>query len=58
MGAIGQQRWEAWRQKQRLEDRLPRQFGDIITAVADFADPAITGTSYGQSWDPTVGEWT
>ncbi len=57
-GAIGQQRWEAWRRKQRLEDRLPSQFGDVIAAVVDFADPAITGTSNGQSWDPAAGEWT
>ena len=57
-GAIGQQRWEAWRRKQRLEDRLPGQFGEVITAVVDFADPAITGISKGQSWDPATGEWT
>ncbi len=29
-GAIGQQRWEAWRRKQHLEDRVPGQFGDVI----------------------------
>jgi len=57
-GAIGQQRWQAWRRKQRLEDRLPGQFAEVTAAVADFADPAITGTAYGQSWDPAAGEWT
>jgi Nucleotidyl transferase AbiEii toxin, Type IV TA system len=57
-GAIGQQRWEAWRRKHRLEDRLPGQFAEVITAVVDFADPAITGTSNGQSWNPADGEWT
>lgn len=57
-GAIGQQRWEAWRRKQRLEDRLPGQFGEVIAAVVDFADPAVSGTSYGQSWDPAAGKWT
>jgi hypothetical protein len=46
-GAIGQQRWEAWWRKQRLEDRLPDQFGDVIAAVAAFADPAITRTPDG-----------
>lgn len=56
-GAIGQQRWESWRRKQRLEDRLPGQFGDVIAAVTAFADPAITGTPDGQSWDPATGEW-
>lgn len=57
-GTIGQQRWEAWRRKQRLEDRLPGQFGEVIAAVVDFADPAITGISKGKSWDPPAGEWT
>jgi len=57
-GAIGQQRWQAWRRKQRLEDRLPSQFAEVIAAVADFADPAIAGTAYGRSWDPAAGEWT
>lgn len=57
-GTIGQQRWEAWRRKQRLEARLPGQFGDVVAAVVAFADPAITGMSDGQSWDPATGEWS
>jgi hypothetical protein len=57
-GRIGQQRWEAWRRKQHLEDRVPGQFGEVIAAVVDFADPAIAGISKGQSWDPAAGEWT
>ena len=56
-GAIGQQRWEAWRRKQRLEDRLPGQFGDVLAAIVAFADPAITGTPDGRSWDPAIGKW-
>ncbi|HYZ54143.1 MAG TPA: hypothetical protein VE733_11690, partial [Streptosporangiaceae bacterium] len=57
-GAIGQQRWAAWRRRQRLDDRLPDQFGDVVTAVVTFADPAITGTAAGQSWDPATGTWS
>ena len=57
-GAIGQQRWEAWRRKQSLEDRLPENFSDVIAAVVAFADPAITGTSARQSWAPASGTWT
>jgi len=57
-GPIGQQRWDSWRRKQRLEDRLPGQFGEVIAAVVNFADPAITGISKGQSWDPAIGAWT
>jgi hypothetical protein len=57
-GAIGQQRWEAWRRKQSLEDRLPENFSDVIVAVAAFADPAVTGRCDGQSWAPATGTWT
>jgi hypothetical protein len=56
-GVIGQQRWEAWRRKQHLEDRLPASLGDVIAAAVSFADPAITGTSARRSWDPATGEW-
>jgi len=37
---------------------FPGLFAEVIAAVVDFADPAISGTSYGQSWDPAAGEWT
>lgn len=57
-GAIGQQRWEAWRRKQRLDDRLPSQFGEVVVAVVAFADPAISGMSDGQSWDPATARWS
>jgi hypothetical protein len=57
-GGIGQQRWEAWRRRQRLEDRLPGQFSDVVTAVVTFADPAITGMAAGHSWDPAAGTWS
>ncbi len=57
-GGIGQQRWEAWRRKQRLDDRLPGQFSDVVTAVVTFADPAITGMATEHSWDPATGTWS
>ncbi len=57
-GQIGQQRWAAWRRRQRLENRLPEQFGDVVAAVIDFADPAIVGVAEGQSWDPVGGIWS
>jgi predicted nucleotidyltransferase component of viral defense system len=57
-GQIGQQRWAGWCRRQRLEDRLPEQFGDVVAAVIDFADPAIVGAAKGRSWDPTVGVWS
>jgi Nucleotidyl transferase AbiEii toxin, Type IV TA system len=57
-GEIGQQRWAAWRRRQRLEDRLPEQFGEVVSAVIDFADPAVGGSAEGQSWDPVAGAWS
>ena len=54
---IGQQRWEAWRRRQRLDDRLPAQFAEVIAPVAAFADPAITGTATGRNWDPEAEAW-
>lgn len=57
-GQIGQQRWTAWRRRQRLEDRLPEQFGDVIAAVTDFADPAILGFAEACSWEPTMFKWS
>src|ERR1035441_1719003 len=56
-GEIGQQRWAAWRRRQRSEERLPEQFGDVISTVIDFADPAIVGSAEGHSWDPIAGAW-
>ncbi len=56
-GATNQARWAIWRARQQLEDRLPEQFDEVISAVIDFADPAITGSADGHTWDPTVGEW-
>jgi Nucleotidyl transferase AbiEii toxin, Type IV TA system len=56
-GAIAQQRWFAWRRRQRLEDRLPPSFDEVIAAVIDFADPAINGSAEGRTWNPTTKEW-
>ncbi len=56
-GRTGQQRWTAWRRRQRLEDRLPESFGEVIATVIDFADPAIIGSADGRSWDPATQKW-
>jgi predicted nucleotidyltransferase component of viral defense system len=56
-GEIGQERWIAWRRRQLLEDRLPEQFTEVISAVIRFADPAIVGTATHRTWDPTAGAW-
>jgi hypothetical protein len=56
-GDIGQQRWAAWRRKQRLDDRLPESFDEVVRAVVAFADPAIDGTAASRLWSPAHGAW-
>jgi hypothetical protein len=57
-GEIGQRRWVAWRRRQRLDDRLPEGFEEVVAAVIDFADPAIGGDAERCLWDPANGEWS
>ena len=54
---IAQDRWAAWRRRQKLEDRLPERFEDVLAVVVGFADPAIMGTAEGRTWDPIAGAW-
>lgn len=56
-GAMAQPRWAAWCRKQRLEDRLPAQFEEVVSAVMAFADPAISGAVEPSSWSPAAGDW-
>jgi hypothetical protein len=57
-GEIGQDRWATWRRRQQLEERLPDQFAEVVSAVVEFADPVITGAAGGRSWDPSAGSWS
>jgi hypothetical protein len=57
-GEIGQERWAAWRRRQQLEDRLPDQFAEVVSAVVTFADPVVTETAAGFEWDPASGVWS
>lgn len=57
-GEIGQARWAAWRRKQQLEDRVPYQFAEVVSAVVSFADPVITDTAAALAWDPASGVWS
>jgi len=57
-GEIGQARWAAWRRKQQLEERIPAQLAEVVSAVVVFADPAVSGNVTGLSWDPSAGSWS
>jgi len=54
---IGQAHWAVWRRRQQLEDRLPDEFQAVVSAVINFADPAIGGLAHGRVWDPASGSW-
>jgi hypothetical protein len=56
--ARAQSRWAAWRRKQRLEDRLPAAFTDVLDRVVALADPALTGSAANQCWDPAARAWS
>jgi len=58
MPQLAQAKWAAWRRKQRLEERIPEQFADVLQQVAEFSDPAISGTAKGMTWEPAIRAWT
>jgi len=55
--AVAQSRWSAWRQKQRLEERTPSEFGELLAEVIAFVDPIIDWVGPGQHWDPIARRW-
>lgn len=59
---LAQSRWDAWRRKQLLDDRLPEAFAEVLDAVIAFADPCLIGAvASGEPspdrWDPVRGQW-
>ncbi len=53
---LAQSRWSAWRRRSN-SDRLPEDFNTVITAVIEFADPALTEDLKSQIWNPMVRTW-
>jgi hypothetical protein len=54
---LAQTRWVAWVRKQRLGDRLPSDFQEVLTAVVAFADPILDGDAEGKRWNPAGSGW-
>ena len=46
-----------WARKQRLDDRLPNLFADVLSAVEAFSDPVINNEAAGLTWDPKTKRW-
>ena len=51
-----QQKYQVWRTRSSREDELPKDFADVLTSVASFADPALSATATGQ-WSPRLRTW-
>jgi hypothetical protein len=56
--AVAQPRWSVWRRKQQLADGLPAEFGEVLQAVASFADPVLVdAVGAGVHWNPAERAW-
>jgi hypothetical protein len=55
--ALAQGKWAAWVRKQRLGDRLPGSFEQVLSSVSEFADPALTGEAADLDWNPVDRRW-
>jgi hypothetical protein len=53
---LGQGRWAAWVRKQRLAERLPTGFSEILACVQAFADPMIAGETV-DTWSAHDQVW-
>jgi predicted nucleotidyltransferase component of viral defense system len=56
--ALAQARWSAWVRRQRMQDRLPLDFSELLDAVLVFAGPLLAGTVRDLGWDPQTRSWT
>ncbi len=54
---LAQSRWRTWIRKQRLTDRLPDQFADLMEQLFVFADPALQETKLAAQWNPMRRAW-
>jgi hypothetical protein len=52
-----QRRWAAWLRKQRLTDQVPDDFGSLLGAISEFADPALQDDATDQTWNAVRLTW-
>jgi Nucleotidyl transferase AbiEii toxin, Type IV TA system len=55
--ALAQRRWAAWRRRQRLDDRLPVEFADVLAVVIEFAEAPLTTDITDRVWHPQTRQW-
>ena len=52
-----QRRWAVWLRKQHLTDQVPDEFGSLLRAIGEFADPAFQGDVTDQTWNAVRLTW-
>lgn len=57
MPAIAQAKWQVWRTNQRRDKVIPESFEEVLTELAAFADPVISGAVAAGDWNPTTQHW-
>lgn len=57
LGTLRQSDWSRFVARSGLADAVPASFADVIDAVADFADPILTGEVVDGGWDPPARRW-
>lgn len=55
---LAQTRWAAWVRRQRLLDRLPIEFAEVLSVVQRFADPILVEPARTGTWDPVARVWS
>lgn len=56
MNERAQQKYRSWRKRSHREGDLPAAFAEVLAAVSDFADPAMTATATGR-WNLRLHTW-
>lgn len=56
---LAQARYRRWRDRQRLQDRLPDQFDELVEAALQFADPLLDTATVPDTamWAPATRNW-
>jgi Nucleotidyl transferase AbiEii toxin, Type IV TA system len=49
--------WSLWRRKQKLEDRVPESFKEVLQSIFLFVEPALSRSISGFGWDPSTFKW-
>lgn len=57
LAASRQADWERFVTRSGLADEVPADYADTIAAIADFADPILSGETTSGKWDPIARAW-